>query len=99
MENSSLAVFSHPRLGLSLGKFEPGSVCEVAKTSSGSDFPKFPKLLGSVGAIVAEILGIVGKFEPGDGLAFPVFYNVWGNSSLAVFSQPVHVPTAMINSL
>ena len=39
----------------------------VAKVPPGSNFPKIPKLLASVGsarATVAQILGILGKFDP-----------------------------------
>ena len=44
----------------------------MQKHRQGSNFPKIPKILasmGSAGAVVAQILGILGKFEPGSILA------------------------------
>ena len=74
--NSSLAVFSHPRLPKHRQARISPQICEAgsAKTSPGSNFPKIPKILASMrreGAVVAELSGISGKLEPGDDFALP----------------------------
>ena len=69
MGNSS----SHPKLPKRCqARISPKFLkLENAKTLAGSNFPKIPKILASVGVrvIVAESLGILGKFEPGDAFA------------------------------
>ena len=65
----SLPMFSHPRLlKCRQARISPKFLKpEMRKHRQGSNFPKIPKILASMGsarAIVAQILGIVGKFDP-----------------------------------
>ena len=72
---SGLGVFKHPKL-----------------PKHRQNLPKIlnPGIYGECGAIVAEILGILGKFEHGDVLGLPAL-QILGNWSLAMFSSPVHI--------
>ena len=62
-------MFSHPRLlQCRQARISPTFLKpEMRKHWQGSNFPKIPKLLASVGsaqAIVAQMLGILVKFDP-----------------------------------
>ena len=68
-ESRSLSIFSHPRLlKCCQAQISPKFVkLEMRKHWQGSKFTKIPKILasmGSAGAIVAQTLGIFGKFDP-----------------------------------
>ena len=68
-EICSLPMFSHPRLlKCRQARISPKFLKpEMRKHRQGSNFPKIPKILASMGsarAIVAQILGILGKLDP-----------------------------------
>ena len=89
----SLPMFSRPRQARISPKFlKP----EMRKRRQGSNFPKILKILASMGsarAIVAQILGILGKFDPCRCFrisGFKKFGAIW---SLPMFSHP-RLPTS-----
>ena len=86
-------MFSHPRLlNCCQARIFPKFLKpETRKHRHGSNFPKIPKLLASMGsarAIVAQILGILGKFDPCRCFRISSFKNFGEISSLPMFSHP-----------
>ena len=86
-------MFSHPRLlKCRQARISPKFLKpEMRKHRQGSNFPKIPKILASVGsarAIVAQILGILGKFDPCRCFRISGFKNFGEISSLPMFSHP-----------
>ena len=92
-EIRSLPMFSHPRLlkccqaRIALKFLKP----EMRKHRQGSNLTKIPKLLASMGsarAIVAQILGILGKFDPCRYIRISGVKNFGEIRSLPMFSHP-----------
>ena len=88
----SLSMFSHPMLRkccqaqISPKFLKP----EMRKHWQGSNFPKILKILasmGSAGAIVAQILGILEKFDPCQCFRISSFRNFGEIWSLSMFSH------------
>ena len=89
----SLPMFSHPRLlKCRQARISPKFLkSEMRKHRQGSNFPQIPKILASVGsarAIVAQILGILGKFDPCRYFRLSGFKNFGEIWSLPMFSRP-----------
>ena len=86
-------MFSHPRsLKCRQARISPKFLKpEMRKHRQGSNFPKIPKILASMGsarAIVAQILGILGKFDPCRCFRISGFKNFGEIRSLPMFSHP-----------
>ena len=91
-------MFSHPRLlKCRQARISPNFLKpEMRKHRQGSNFPKIPKILASMGsrrAIVAQLLGILGKFDPCRCFRFSGFKNFGEICSLPMFSHP-RLPTS-----